>query len=156
MKKFEQYKQGIYKPIHREKCVNTEEIHFRSKLELQFMQICDRNKDIVKWGSETVYVPYYNTVKNRMARYFVDFYVELGDGTRFLAEVKPHKEYLLIDGQTVLSKSKKKKSSTILYETFMLQMNRDKWAAAKKYCKEKNIDFRIITEIDIQQLLKHR
>ena len=46
---------------------------------------------------------------------------------------------------------KGKKKSTVLYEMKTYQMNRDKFASARKWCDDRNITFDIWTEKHLQQ-----
>lgn len=152
--KFREYKQGVYKPINKEKCLNPDSIEYRSNLELKMMMIFDKNPNVLKWGSEYFIINYYNSVKRRNARYYVDFYVELSDGNIRLYEVKPFKEYDAIINPKPDNKKSKKKLSTKIYESAMKQMNKDKWDATQKFCQQstKKITFHIITEREIEEL----
>lgn len=159
--KYKKFKQGPYNPRFPEKCLNKPgEIVFRSKLEWDFMQMCERNTSIVKWASEKVVIPYYNSGKGRPARYFVDFFVELADGRRFLFEVKPFKEASVIKDPSLLAKRmarSKAKPSTLLVEAFNATQNREKWEAAiayaKKYTTPQNpLTFMVITERDLESI----
>jgi hypothetical protein len=140
------YKQGIYKPVHSEKYKGCKHPEYRSSWELKFFQWCDKNTNVVKWGSETVVVPYISPVDGKLHRYFVDNIVTLKEGGNvktYLVEIKPSKQTVA----PVLSKRKKR--STILYENVMYAVNKSKWAAAEKYAKSKGIDFIILTEKEI-------
>ena len=50
-------------------------IIYRSLWELKFMNWCDRNENILEWGSEEIAIPYISPVDRRVHRYFPDFYV---------------------------------------------------------------------------------
>ncbi len=154
-KKFQKYKQGYFRPTNRSKCLNTESVVYRSNMELTFMRICDKNPNILKWGSECVVIPYYNEVRQRPARYFADFYVELSNGSKLVVEVKPKKEVDAINSSTPPKPGKKKKS-TLIYEASMRQINKNKWEAAKEFCKKKNYVFRIITEVELENLMSFK
>jgi hypothetical protein len=40
----------------------------------------DRHKDVTKWNSEEVVIPYRSPLDNKIHRYFTDFFVEkIGD-----------------------------------------------------------------------------
>lgn len=127
--KYKKFKQGNYFPKNMEKCLNEKgDIVFRSKLERDFMMICDTNSNVVKWASEKVIIPYFNSGKKRMARYFVDFFIELKDGRRFLIEIKPFKESQVIADPSLLAKrmaKSKAKQSTLLIESFNATQNRE-------------------------------
>lgn len=159
--KYKQFKQGNFYPRNIEKCLNDKnDVVYRSKLERDFMICLDSNSNVARWASEKVIVPYYNSGKGRDARYFVDFFLELTDGRRFLIEIKPFKETQVISDPTLLAKRMKKskaKKSTLLIEAFNATQNREKWEAAKKYAQEHStvqhpMIFMVITEKDIEKI----
>lgn len=154
---FREFKQGIYKPINKSKCLNKGEIVYRSGLERSMMTTLDKNPNVVAWGSENVIIPYYKSVDKRNARYFLDFYMKLKIGEiikEFIVEVKPHNQ---TEKRTY---RKGTKPSTILYEELTFQTNSDKWNAAKKWCQElrekknRDIEFIIITEKNIDTIFR--
>lgn len=160
--KYKKFKQGPYNPRYPEKCMNKPgEIVYRSKLELDFMMLCEKNESVVRWASEKIVIPYFNSGKNRTARYFVDFYMELADGRRFLIEIKPFKEAEVIRDPSLLAKrmaKSKAKKSTLVVEAFNARQNHEKWEAAmayaKKYSTTKNpLVFMVITEKDLNTIM---
>ena len=52
-------------------------IIYRSRWELKFMQWCDKNNNILEWGSEEFWIPYVSPVDNRTHRYFPDFHMKI-------------------------------------------------------------------------------
>jgi len=154
---FREFKQGTFHPINKGKCLNPDNISFRSGLESQLMVILDKNPNIISWGSENVIIPYFKKAENRWARYFVDFYVKikLGENVKeYIIEVKPEK----FTKPPTTNGNKKK--STILYEQVTYLTDSNKWEAAKKWCDDqklknkRDIEFMIITEKNIAQLTK--
>jgi len=145
-----EFKQGIFSPINKSKCLNKGQVVYRSSLELRLMQKLDNNPLVLEWSSETHVVPYIKPGPvPKPARYFVDFYfnIQLGEQQRkFLVEVKPHRQSLppTLHGN--------KKMSTILYENIQYAINKSKWEAAEKYAKGKNMTFIVITEKNIDQI----
>lgn len=151
--KFQRFKQGVFSPKNRGKFLNAEGLAvYRSKLEMQFMQICDSNPNIVEWSSEKVIIPYFNSVKQGNARYFIDFYIKTSDGRKFLIEVKPDRQMKSAINGVKNTLRKGVKRSTLLYESAMAQMNRDKWEAAKEWAKKKGMNFIVVTEKTLQYL----
>lgn len=153
---FREFKQGIFKPKNKQKCINKDQIVYRSGLECSFMLKLDNNPNVIQWSSESIIIPYFKSVENRSARYYVDFWfkIVLPDKTtkEFIVEIKPHRQTL------PPTESKKKKASTILYENIMFKTNEDKWKAAQQWCSDyqkrgKNISFLIITEKNIDTIL---
>jgi len=150
-RKFQNFKQGIYSPKHKEKLLNKQKIViYRSKLELDVMRICDDNPYIEEWSSEAVIIPYYNTLKQKNSRYFVDLYVKFKDGKKYLFEIKPEKQMKCVTEG--IKQTKNQKMSTKLYTAEMTQMNKDKWLAALAWAKQHGMTFYIITERTIQIL----
>ena len=68
-------------------------IIYRSLWERKFMVYCDRNDNILEWGSEEIIIPYRSPLDGRIHRYFPDFYVKVkqkdGSVKKMLIEVKP-------------------------------------------------------------------
>jgi len=142
----QQYKQGIYKPVDKNKYIGIKLPKYRSSWELKFFQWCDRNINVLEWSSESVVVPYISPVDGRPHRYFVDNAIAIKEDDiikRYLVEIKPYK-------QTIPPKeSKRKKKSTLLYEHMTYSVNQCKWKAARKYAKSKNMEFIILTENEL-------
>ncbi len=62
LKRDKRFNQGIYRPKNADKFIGETAI-FRSGLELKFFRFCDNNPNVVKWGSENIVIPYYDTLK---------------------------------------------------------------------------------------------
>lgn len=146
---FKEFKQGIYKPINKDKCLNKSEIFYRSGLELSVMLALDKNPNVIEWNSEGHIIPYIKPTTGQPARYFVDFYMKVrmkdGKTEKFLVEVKPHK-------QTMLKEHGNAKPSTILYDQIQFAINTAKWDACRKWCALKGYTFLLMTEKDIDKL----
>lgn len=141
------YKQGRYRPKNSSKYVgNVDNIVFRSSWELQFFKFCDTNPNVLRWNSEGIAIPYVKRTTGRVHRYYPDVFIEYKDKhgkiLKELIEIKPLKE-------TKPSRAKKHKQR--LYENLTYSINQDKWTAAVKWCRERGIKFRILTE---EQLFK--
>lgn len=137
--------QGYYTLLHPEKYLgDPAKIRYMSSWELSVHTFFDNNPNIIKWGSETVVVPYMKPTDNRVHKYYVDYFVEYitkeGEIKSELIEVKPIKD-------TSISKSRSPK--TKLYENVNFAVNTAKWQAAKKYAESKGWQFRIVTERSI-------
>lgn len=139
------YKKGYYEPVNKEKLINASKLTYRSSWELESMKFFDRSPRILKWGSECMQIPYFSSVKGRMARYFVDFVITYqdkdGNLVTELIEVKPYDQV----------NPPKKNKNTKTYQEAMLTYitNQEKWASATKYCEERGWKFRILTENQI-------
>lgn len=124
-------------------------IIFRSSWELEAFTFCDNNRNIIRWASEEIAIPYLKpTFKQnppfRKANYYPDLYVEYynkkGSIIRELIEIKPFKQ---------LSPSKARKRTTKLVENYTYMINEAKWNAAKDWCRQRNIRFTFMSEKDI-------
>ena len=142
-----EYRQGIFKPINRNKYMGTSNPIFRSGWELRFFRWADNNENILQWGSENIIIPYINPFDGKVHRYFVDSFIIFKDKTgnkkKFLIEIKPSKQVVKpVD-------SNRQKKSTILYEQTTWITNQAKWEAAKKWAKNKGCEFIILTEKEL-------
>lgn len=103
----------------------------------------DMNSAIHSWGSESVVIKYFNPVKKRSARYFMDLdFIALdhnGKSQRYLIEVKP-------EGQTHTPTRGRKKEKTFITEACNWAVNLAKWRATHKFCVAKGWKFALWTE----------
>jgi hypothetical protein len=108
---------------------------------------CDKNENVIEWGSEEIVIPYISPVDNRAHRYFPDFYVrartKAGRTQKFIIEVKPSK-------QTVPPKKQKRVTPKYISEVKTYAVNDAKWKAAKEYCLDRQMHFMILTEHELK------
>ena len=136
---------GLYRPTNPKKYVgNTKQIVYRSLLERRFMRYCDLNEDILYWASEELPVRYYNQLDKKYNRYFPDFVVKTVNNEKYMIEIKPSR-------QVAKPKPPKKKTKSYMRESFEYIKNQAKWQAAKSYCDDKGMKFKLITEKDLGQ-----
>jgi len=138
------WRQGIFIPKNSDKFIGSKAV-YRSGLELKFFRFCDDNKNVVKWGSENVIVPYYSPLDNKGHRYYVDNYIEILEGrklTKYLVEIKHSRE-------TKPPKTKYRNRKHLLYEQKTFVTNQAKWEAARKFSKKKGYKFIILTEKEL-------
>lgn len=138
------YVQGWYVPKNIHKYVgDVNKIRFMSSWELSTHQFLDNNINVLRWSSETIAIQYWNPVKNRMAKYYPDYWVEYinanNEVVQEILEVKPK-------NQLKLPRANKKNK---VYEELTYAVNQSKWAAAQQFCKQNNVGFRILTENSI-------
>lgn len=141
-----EFKQGVYKPINAKKYIGDKLPFYRSGYELKFMRWADANPNVLKWGSESIIVPYKSPIDGKMHRYFVDNVVIIKEGEnikKYLIEIKPHKQ------TQPPSAHGNKKQTTILYEQATYVINISKWKAAREWCKQHNWEFLILTEKEL-------
>lgn len=136
---------GLYKPTNPKKYVgNPNQIVYRSLLERRFMRYCDLNSDIEYWASEELPIRYYNPLDKKYHRYFPDFIIKTINNDKFVIEIKPYR-------QSLKPKPPKKKTKSYMRESFEYIKNQAKWSAAKAYCDDKGMKFKIITEKELGQ-----
>ena len=136
---------GLYRPTNPKKYVGTtKQIVYRSLLERRFMRYCDLNEDILYWASEELPVRYYNPLDKKYHRYFPDFIVKTVNNEKYMIEIKPSR-------QVAKPKPPKKKTKSYMRESFEYIKNQAKWQAAKSYCDDKGMKFKLITEKDLGQ-----
>ena len=129
---------------------NPNNIICRSNWERKFCQWCDNNENILEWGSEELWIPYKSPVDRRVHRYFPDFIIKVKESTgqvkTYIVEVKPKKQ----------TKPHTSKSSPFDVKTYAI--NEAKWKAAKEFCDDRRIGFKIITEeeLGIKYVAKNR
>ena len=136
-----------YKPSNPEKYKgNYNNIICRSSRERKFCRWCDLNENVISWGSEEFFIPYVSPIDNKVHRYYPDFIIQVkesnGKNKTYLIEVKPKK-------QTLPPVKKSKVTKNFIYETKTYAVNQAKWKAAKEWCDDRLIEFKIITEDEL-------
>lgn len=108
------------------------------------MQYCDRRENILEWGSEEFFIPYFDPTTNKVRKYFPDFYLKIEDKNKtvkkYIVEVKPKRQTIKPE------KTNRKKQKTYLNEVLTYEKNKAKWAAAREWCADRRLEFEIITE----------
>ena len=144
----DRYHQGKFHPQNPEKYKGDyKNIIYRSSWELKFMRYCDRNVNILEWGSEEFYIPYYDPTTRKVRKYFPDFIMKVkesnGSIKKYIIEIKPK-------NQTIPPiKTPKKRNKTFITEALTYEKNIAKWKAAKEFCDDRMIEFKIITEVEL-------
>lgn len=139
---------GRYRPSNPSKYKgDPTNIIYRSLWERKFMVWCDKNENILEWGSEEIIIPYIDPVDGRVHRYFPDFYIRArtrtGGVAKFIIEIKPAK-------QTVAPKKQRRITKKYLTEVKTYAVNDAKWKAAKEYCDDRRMQFLILTEKELK------
>lgn len=118
-------------------------IIYRSLWERKFMVYCDKNENILEWGSEEIAIPYRSPLDGRIHRYFPDFYIKVRENTgkiqKYIIEIKPKK-------QCIEPQKQKKHTKTYIREVTEYAKNQAKWKAASEYCKDRLLQFKVLTE----------
>ena len=138
---------GKYQPSYPKKYKgDPNNIIYRSLWERKFMVYCDKNENILEWGSEEVVVPYHSPIDNRYHRYFPDFYIKVRESTgkikKMIIEIKPYR-------QCIEPKIQKKKTRGYIYEVMEYAKNQAKWNAAKEWCLDRGYEFKVLTENEL-------
>jgi hypothetical protein len=167
-KKGNHYHQGIFLPLNVGKWRgDIKNICYRSGWELKMCRKFDLHENILEVASETIVLngeiihclPYFNPVKQRPARYFVDFWIRYvsgnGDIKQAIIEVKPYAQ----TQPPVLSKTKTGRNSQKRLNTYhkalaTFAVNMEKWKAAKKFANANGMHFFIVTEKDMKNFLR--
>lgn len=109
------------------------------------MTYFDNEKDIVWWASEEIVIPYISPLDNQFHRYFPDFMicVKTGKGelVRYLIEIKPQSDL-------------KKPTPRQWKRAKTWAVNQAKWEAAQKWCEQRGIIFKVMTDADISSSYK--
>lgn len=138
MAKFAQGKFNLKNP---DKYLGNKTPTYRSGWEFAFMRFCDEHPSISKWASEAIKIPYKNPLTGKQTIYVPDFFIAYADKNGKqrveLIEVKPK-------NQAIREKVGRSRSNQAHYI-----INQAKWEAARAYCKQNGIMFRIVTEDDI-------
>ena len=122
-------------------------IVYRSLWERKFMNYCDLTENVSEWQSEEFWIPYRSPIDNRTHRYFPDFYIKYKDSSgkrrSVVIEVKPK-------SQTKMPpQNPKKRTKSWAYSVRTYAVNQAKWKAAREFCKDRNIEFKIMTEHEL-------
>jgi hypothetical protein len=139
--------QGFFKPKNPQKYKgDPTTIIYRSGWELKFMLYVDSHPDIIEWGSEEFFIPYRSPIDGKIHRYFPDFYIKKkdkdGKTQTLVVEIKPLK-------QTIEPQRQNKKTKRYINEVMTWGINSSKWKAAKDFCKDRNWQFLILTEKEL-------
>ena len=133
------FQQGIYEIKNPRKYVGKHRPKYRSGWELKFMRMLDTHPNILAWASESHRIPYKNPATGKNTHYVPDFFIVYEDKDKArkaeFIEIKPA-------GQTLAhARSPMQKAAAIVNEA--------KWQAAKVYCKQKGVGFRVLTENEL-------
>ena len=134
---------GYFKPKNPKKYRgNPTNIVYRSLWERKFMVFCDNNPSILQWGSEEVIIPY-RAPDGKVRRYYPDFYIKVREKsnniTKYIIEVKPKRQCTAPKVQTT-------KNRKYVREVMEYAKNQAKWGAARNWCADRRMEFKILTE----------
>ena len=135
------FAQGKFNLKNPDKYVGTRTPTYRSGWEFHFMKFCDEHPSVTQWASEAIRIPYRNPLTGKQTIYVPDFFIAYSDQSGKqrveLIEVKPKNQSV----KESLGRSRSNQAHWVI--------NQAKWEAARAWCKQKGIFFRIVTEDDI-------
>lgn len=135
------FNQGIFQPKNIAKFVGTKLPTFRSDWERVFMTFLDNNPSVQQWSSESVKIPYRDPLTGKPANYIPDFLMVYLD-----KNLKKHVELVEIKPANQMIAEKVGKNP---YNQAQYVKNMAKWEAARAWCQQNGIVFRVINEHDI-------
>lgn len=131
------YAQGKFQIRNPSKYIGNKQPTYRSGWEFVFMQFCDNNPSIIQWASEAIHIPYRNPFTNKNTIYVPDFLIiyvdKAGKKHAEVIEVKPSKEVSMEGAKSVRDQA-------------FVALNAAKWEAARAWCRNQGLTFRIVTE----------
>jgi len=133
--------QGTFVPKNPQKYVgDVAKIRYMSSYELQMHNFLDNNDNVIQWSSEELAIPYIKPTDGKLHKYYPDYWVKYmskdGTITEEIIEVKPYAQ----------TRAPRKNSKNSIYEQVQAAVNLAKWSSCKKWCSDRGIKFRIITE----------
>ena len=136
-----------YTPVYPHKYKgNSKMIVCRSSWERKICQWCDMNNSIISWASEEFSIPYVSPKDNRVHKYYPDYLIKVKEKNdmikTYVVEVKPYK-------QTRPPKQRSRKTKSYLTECVTYAVNQAKWKAAKEFCEDHRIEFKVVTEKEL-------
>lgn len=104
------------------------ECKYRSGWEFKYMIYLDSHPDVVSWSYEKLIIEYISNKKSQKKRkYYPDFQVEYKNGKKVVIEIKPSRK---LQQTTVIKKIK----------------------AAIEWCTSHDVDYKVLTEIELKDL----
>ena len=146
-KSFNNTYSGTYKPEFPEKWIN-EKITYLSLWERRTFKFLENHSNVLRLGSETKVITYYDSMDNKERRYYIDLEIYFKSGAKYLIEIKPHK-------QTIPPEMRNKRGirkTVQLSETILYKKNLSKWKSAELYAKNNGFIFEIWTEHKLKEL----
>lgn len=129
---------GRFIPQNSQKYVgDVRQIFWRSSWEYKFMLWLDKNNAVLRWGSESLAIPYINPLDNKVHKYYPDMIIMYIDNSgqvkKEIIEIKPYK-------QTVATPKMSERDKLAVI------VNQAKWKYAAEWAQRNGAEFRILTE----------
>lgn len=141
------YHQGRFHPRNPQKYLgNPNNIIYRSSWELEFLRWCDKTPNVLEYASEEFSIPYLSPKDNRVHRYYPDGFIKVKEDNglikKYVIEIKPK-------NQVEAPKKKARVTKSYINEITRYAVNQAKWKAARNFCKDNLLEFKIITEDEL-------
>lgn len=136
-----QFSSGTFHPKNPKKYIGRGSIRWRSSWEYSVMLMLDGNDAIVNWASESIKIPYRDPLTGKPTVYVPDFLVMYIDNNK-----QKHVEVWEIKPANQTFKESVGKNP---YNQAQWVKNMVKWEAAKNWCKQNGMVFKILTEKDL-------
>ena len=120
-------------------------IIYRSSWEREAFRWCDENPEVEEWASEEFFIPYFNPIAGRKAKYYPDLFIKMASGQCRIIEIKPKK-------QTQKPAQSSRKSQKYINEVATYTINQTKWEAAVELAEKNNMTFEIWTEDELKKM----
>jgi hypothetical protein len=105
------------------------------------MMFCDNNPSVHEWASESIKIPYKDPLSGKNTIYVPDFLIVYLDKHQHkhaeLIEIKPANQSL------------RERVGKNVYNQAQYVKNMAKWSAARAWCQQHGLKFRVINEQDI-------
>jgi hypothetical protein len=156
----DEWLQGDYIPENKSKyaLANNKWPRYRSSWERRFMVWADSSNSVLQWSSEPFAIEYedMSDPDRPVRRYYPDFVLLVRDTqgrtVKYMVEVKPKKQCpkYTPEGKLLLPPKPKNPTRKAMAnwqaKAKTMAMNHSKWLAARRYCKDRNMQFKVITE----------
>ena len=142
MSKYASAKKGVFYPKNPKKWLQNK-IIFRSNIERKYFNYFDVNPNVISIASEKIVIPYFDPVKQKYRKYYVDLIVKFKDKNN---EIKV--KLIEIKSSIEATAPKKPKRITNKYKSSVMTYitNQAKWEAATLTSKNKGWEFVVLTE----------
>lgn len=131
------FAQGVFIPTNPQKYVGKGNPRYRSGWEWSFFQFCDQNEAVLEWASEAISIKYKHPLTGKTTNYVPDVFMRYRTKNNKICteiiEIKPRKQSV-IEGR--MSER----------DRIIVAINHAKWEAAKAWCKNAGIVFRVLNE----------
>jgi hypothetical protein len=131
------FAQGVYRLQNPDKYVGRGSPRYRSGWEHSFFLFCDQNPAVLQWASEAISVKYRHPLTGKITNYVPDVFMRYRDQHgrihTEIIEIKPRRQ-CMIEGRMNER------------DRMIVAVNQAKWQAARAYCTQANIEFRVLTE----------